>query len=154
MAAQMMNDGMEGRDAGPQELWFPYAASKPARLLPPLALAYIGDAVFEVAVRQYVIAQPNLRPHHLHVRATHYVSAKAQAKLLAILEPELTEEEQDVVRQGRNAKSGTMPKNADVMDYRRATAFETLVGYLYYRGSHSRLRQLIEKGLQMMESTP
>ncbi|RCX14016.1 ribonuclease-3 family protein [Fontibacillus phaseoli] len=132
-------------------LWFPEPPSKPARLLPPLALAYIGDAVFEVAVRQHVIARPNLRPHHLHRLSTKYVSAKAQAGLLALLEPQLTEDEKDVVRQGRNAKSGTIPKNANVQDYRHATAFESLIGYLYYTGEHDRLRSLIAHGFELYE---
>ncbi|WP_223068800.1 Mini-ribonuclease 3 [Paenibacillus caui] len=132
-------------------LWFPYQASKPARLLPPLVLAYIGDAVFEVAVRQYLIARPNLRPHHLHVQATRFVSAKSQARLLSLLEPELTEEEQDIVRKGRNAKSGSIPKNANVLEYRHATAMECLVGYLYYSGSHERMLQLIDHGLKLLE---
>lgn len=133
-------------------LWFPDAPSKPVRLLPPLALAYIGDAVFEVAVRQHVMSRANLRPHHLHRESTRYVSAKAQAQLLALLEPQLTEDERDVVRQGRNAKSGTIPKNADVLEYRHATAFESLVGYLYYTGAHDRLRQLVAQGFAHLDS--
>lgn len=132
-------------------LWFPDAPSKPARLLPPLALAYIGDAVYEVAVRQHVMVRPNLRPHHLHGESTKYVSAKAQAQLLALVEPLLTEAEKDVVRQGRNAKSGTVPKNASVQDYRQATAFESLVGFLYYTGEHARLRLLIAEGFAHLE---
>ncbi|MNO20863.1 Mini-ribonuclease 3 [compost metagenome] len=133
-------------------LWFPDPPAKPARLLPPLALAYIGDAVYEVAVRQHVMARPNLRPHHLHGQSTKYVSAKAQARLLELIEPLLTEEEKDVVRQGRNAKSGTVPKNANVLDYRLATAFESLVGYLYYTGAHDRLRRLIAQGFADLEN--
>lgn len=132
-------------------LWFAEKPSKPARLLPPLALAYIGDAVFEVAVRQHVMAQLNLRPHHLHGQSTKYVAAKAQAKLLSLLEPNLTEDEKDVVRQGRNAKSG-VPKNGNVIDYRHATAFESLVGYLYYTGAHERLRSLISYGFDLLDS--
>ncbi|MNH92442.1 Mini-ribonuclease 3 [compost metagenome] len=135
-------------------LWFPYLSSKPARLLPPLALAYIGDAIFEVAVRQYVISRPNLRPHHLHVQSTKFVSAKAQATLLSLIEPELTETEHDVVRQGRNAKSGSVPKNANVIDYRHATAFEALIGYLYYGGEQDRMIYLITRGLDLMVSGP
>lgn len=138
-----------GGDQAP--LWFPYQASKPVRLLPPLVLAYIGDAVFEVAVRQYLIARPKLKPHHLHVQATHFVSAKSQAKLLELLGPQLTEEEQDVVRQGRNAKSGSIPKNASVLDYRHATALESLIGFLYYSGKHDRMNMLINQGLTMLE---
>ncbi|RUT27837.1 ribonuclease III [Paenibacillus zeisoli] len=135
-------------------LWFPYLSSKPARLLPPLALAYIGDAIFEVAVRQYVISRPNLRPHHLHVQSTKFVSAKAQATLLSLIESELTEAELDVVRQGRNAKSGSVPKNANVIDYRHATAFEALIGYLYYGGEQDRMIYLITYGLDLMVSGP
>lgn len=135
----------------PAALWFPDPPAKPARLLPPLALAYIGDAVYEVAVRQHVMARPNLRPHHLHGQSTKYVSAKAQARLLEQIEPLLTEEEKDVVRQGRNAKSGTVPKNANVQDYRLATALESLVGYLYYTGAHDRLRELIAHGFADLE---
>ncbi|MNJ32463.1 Mini-ribonuclease 3 [compost metagenome] len=138
----------EGADA---PLWFPDKPSKPARLLPPLALAYIGDAVFEIAVRQHVIARPNLRPHHLHIQSTKLVSAKAQARMLALIEPQLTQSELDIVRQGRNAKSGTVPKNANVLDYRHATAFECLIGYLYYAGAHDRLRGLILQGFELLE---
>ncbi|MNN23053.1 Mini-ribonuclease 3 [compost metagenome] len=97
------------------------------------------------------MARPNLRPHHLHGQSTKYVSAKAQARVLALLEPSLTEDERDIVRQGRNAKSGTVPRNADVLDYRHATALESLIGYLYYKGAHERLRDLIASGFKMLE---
>ncbi|WP_106767186.1 Mini-ribonuclease 3 [Paenibacillus faecalis] len=129
---------------------FPYPPSKPVRLIPPIVLAYIGDAIYEVAVRQYLISLPNLRPHHLHRTATSLVSAKAQSKILSFLDPMLTEEERDVVRQGRNAKSGTLPKNADVLEYRHATAFECLVGYLYYAEQHHRLHELIGQAIEFM----
>ena len=89
-------------------------------------------------------------PHHLHRSATGFVSAKAQSRILAYLDPELTEEERDIVRQGRNAKSGD-PQNADVLEYRHATAFETLVGYLYYTGEQDRLRELIGKSIEYIE---
>lgn len=69
------------------------------------------------------------------------------------MDPELTEEERDVVRQGRNAKSGSIPKNADVLEYRHATAFETLVGYLYYAGEQDRLRELIGKSIEFIEGS-
>ncbi|WP_342415678.1 ribonuclease III domain-containing protein [Paenibacillus sp. FSL R10-2782] len=133
--------------------WFPYPASKPARLMPPIALAYIGDAVYEVAVRQYLLAQPNLRPNHLHRRATGLVSAKAQSRMLVLLETVLTEEERGIVRQGRNAKSGSLPKNADVLEYRHATALEALIGFLYSDGRLNRLRELITYGIAQMENT-
>lgn len=133
--------------------WFDFPPSKPARLIPPIVLAYIGDAIYEVAVRQFLISRANLRPHHLHRTATGFVSAKAQSRILAYLDPELTEEERDIVRQGRNAKSGSIPKNADVLEYRHATAFETLVGYLYYTGEQDRLRELIGKSIEYIEGS-
>ncbi len=131
--------------------WFDFPPSKPVRLIPPIVLAYIGDAIYEVAVRQYLISRPNLRPNHLHRTATGLVSAKAQSRILAYLEPLLTEEEQDIVRQGRNAKSGSVPKNTDVLEYRHATAFETLVGYLYYTGQQDRIRELVGKSIEYVE---
>ncbi|NGZ78096.1 Mini-ribonuclease 3 [Saccharibacillus alkalitolerans] len=135
------------RRNGADGLLFGYPPSKPPGLLPPLVLAYIGDAVFEVAIRQYLIGHANLRPHHLHREATKLVSAGAQARLLFRIEDALSEEEADIVRRGRNAKSGSVPKNADVLEYRHATALECLAGYLYYAGRAERLEELIRLGL-------
>jgi ribonuclease-3 family protein len=116
----------------------------PIGQLSPVVLAYIGDAVFEVYIRQRLVAGTLRKPQELHRAATRYVSAAAQARLLQRWMPLLTEEEADVVRRGRNAKSGQPPRNADPGDYRHATALECLVGYLYYRGEQVRLEQLIE----------
>lgn len=127
---------------------FLYPPSKDPGQLSPLVLAYIGDAVFEVFVRQYVISQTNHRPNYLHRQSTRYVSAKAQAKALQELIPQLTQEEMDIVKRGRNAKSGSSPKNADILDYRHSTAFECLVGYLYYKQDYARLRRLVELVLE------
>lgn len=109
----------------------------------PLVLAYMGDAVYEMFIRQYVVSQSNHRPNDLHRQATRYVSAKAQAKALELLMPLLTEEEADVVRRGRNAKSGSSPKNTDILVYRHSTAFESLLGFLYYCGRQDRLEELM-----------
>lgn len=133
---------------------FNFPPSKPARLIPPIVLAYIGDAIYEVAIRQYLISKPNLKPNQLHRSATGLVSAKAQSKIIAQLDASLTDEERDVVRQGRNAKSGSVPKNADVLEYRHATAFESLIGYLYYTGQFARMQELIGMGIQYMEQQP
>lgn len=119
-------------------------ADVPIHLLSPIVLAYVGDAVFEVYVRQRLVAGSSRKPHELHRAATGYVSAAAQAELLRRWTPLLTEEEAEVVRRGRNAKSGQPPRNADPGDYRHATALECLVGYLYYKGDRARLEQLIE----------
>lgn len=126
---------------------FDFPPSKTPGLLPPIVLAYIGDAIFEVAIRQYLISHTNLRPHHLHREATKWVSAGAQARMLFRIEGELTEEEADIVRRGRNAKSGSIPKNADALEYRHATALESLAGYLYYSGRVARLEELLRLGL-------
>jgi ribonuclease-3 family protein len=115
----------------------------PLGQLSPVVLAYVGDAVFEVYVRQRLVSGPIRKPRELHRAATRYVSAAAQARLLGRWIPHLTEAEADVVRRGRNTKSGQPPKNADPGDYRLATALECLVGYLFYRGERARLEFLI-----------
>jgi len=132
--------------------WFPYELSKPVKQVSPIVLAYIGDAIYEVAVRQYLLSLPNLRPNHLHRSATGLVSAKAQCAILQYLEPMLTEEEREVARQGRNAKSGTIPKNANVLEYRHATAFECLIGHLYYTGKQDRIAELVHSGIEFMKA--
>ncbi|MHA0857660.1 Mini-ribonuclease 3 [Paenibacillus sp. CMAA1364] len=142
----------EGNDLNPFEGGlFPFPPTKKANLIPPIVLAYIGDALYEVAVRQYLISKPNLRPHHLHTSATKMVSAKAQSRIITYLDQFLTEEEKNVVRQGRNAKSGGVPKNADVLEYRHATAFESLIGYLYYTEQIKRMNELILLSIKFMD---
>ncbi|MFC4098311.1 Mini-ribonuclease 3 [Paenibacillus xanthanilyticus] len=131
-------------------LWM-HEPSKTPQLLNPVVLAYMGDAVFEMMVRQFLIAQANHKPNHLHKQATRYVSAKAQRQLLERWAPLLTEEEADIVRRGRNTKSGTPPKNADPADYRQATALECLVGYLYYGRQVERLRELMTVAFETNE---
>jgi ribonuclease-3 family protein len=123
--------------------WLFHEPAKQPHLLNPVVLAYVGDAVFELLVRQYLVAQPNHKLHHLHRQATGFVSAKAQRALLEKWQPMLTEAEAEVVRRGRNAKSGAPPRNADPADYRQATALECLVGYLYYTRRSGRLRELM-----------
>lgn len=127
---------------------FDFPPSKAPHLLNPIVLAYVGDAIYELYVRQYLVAQANHRPHHLHMSATTFVSAKAQAAALQHWYPELTEEELDIVKRGRNAKSGSVAKNADVLDYRHSTAFECLLGYLYYKKQFKRLRQLMDMAIE------
>lgn len=136
------------------EGWFPFPPSRPLEQLPPLALAYLGDAIHEVAVRQYILSGKNLRPNHMHRLSTSFVSAGAQARMLLHVEPMLTEDEASIVRQGRNAKSGTVPKNASVLDYRYATAWECLIGYLYYRGQQQRILELITTAIHHLEQQP
>jgi ribonuclease III family protein len=129
-----------------EPLLFGVEPSKSAEQLHPLALAYMGDAVYEVYVRQLLLSRANHRPHHLQKESVKLVSAKAQSATLQRLLPLLTEEELEIVKRGRNAKSGSVPKSADVLEYRHATAFECLIGYLYYKRQFERLTQLCEWG--------
>ena len=113
----------------------------------PLALAHIGDAVFEVMVRLIVLTDGNAPVNKLHKKARDIVNAKAQAEMYYRIRDVLTEEEEGVFRRGRNAKSFTVPKNADLMDYRHATGLEALFGYLYLKGEKERTVELFKLGM-------
>ena len=114
-------------------------------LLNPLVLAYIGDAVYEVYVRTHIIGNGAIKTNELHRRAsTNFVSAKAQSQILDKITDFLTEEELNIVRRGRNANSNTIPKNADIADYKKATAFEALMGYLFLSKKNERLEEIIK----------
>lgn len=124
-----------------------------AKQLNSLALAYMGDAVYEEYVRRHLLQSGKVKPHQLHREGTKYVSAKAQCQVLfRILDEQLlTEAEHAVVMRGRNAKSGTVPKNTDVQTYRYSTAFEALMGYLYLSLEKERLEELILKAFSIVE---
>lgn len=130
-----------------------YENNVDAKQLNSLALAYMGDAVFETYVRRHLLYSGKVRPNQLHRLATRYVSAKAQRQILFQLMDDqlLSEEELAVVMRGRNAKSGTVPKNTDVQTYRYSTAFEALMGYLFLEGKNERLEELVEKALQFVD---
>lgn len=117
---------------------------EPANMYSPLVLAYIGDAVYEAYIRCSIVSAGNMPVHKLHKAATGFVKAKAQSDLMEKILPLLTEEETAVFKRGRNAKSATSPKNADIVDYRRATGFEALIGYLYIAGKKDRLIELLD----------
>lgn len=117
--------------------------------LPALALAFVGDAVYELAVRAHLVGSGITRVGRLHDEAVKYVQAKAQARLLRALEGNLTEEEAAVMRRGRNAKSPHTPRSADVIDYRQSTAFECLIGYLYLKGDKERLEEILSLALEL-----
>ena len=111
----------------------------------PLVLAYIGDAVYEVYTRERVLFEnPDMPAHKLHKENIKYVKAHAQSRSVAAVEKVLTEEEEAVFKRGRNAKSSTNPRNADVVEYRRATGLETLFGYLHLAGEEDRLKKLMK----------
>lgn len=113
----------------------------------PLALAYIGDAVYELAIRSLIMNHGNIQVNKMHKKAAGLVKAEAQADFYKLIYTELTEEETAVYKRGRNAKSGTMAKNATMKDYRMATGFEALMGYLYLTERFSRMSELLAIGL-------
>ncbi len=110
----------------------------------PLTWAYVGDAVYELYVRYYLVDNTNLKPNNLHKEAIKYVKAKAQAEILYKLQDYLTEEEQDIVRRARNTQNHHLPKNANVQEYMYATALEGLIGYLYLTKQNDRLDEIFK----------
>ena len=110
-----------------------------------LALAYMGDAVYEQAIREHLLRSGRVKPNTLHREATKYVSAKAQAACVRWMQSNgyLSEEEEAVLRRGRNAKSGSVPKNTDVVTYNYSSGFEAVIGYLYLLGRQDRVKEII-----------
>ena len=121
------------------------------RTYSPLTLAYIGDGIYDLIIRSLVVAKGNTRASELHKRTSQIVKAKTQADMAEILLPMLTEEEADIYRRGRNAKSPTIAKNATMSDYRKATGFEALMGYLYVKDELPRMVELVKVGIEKME---
>ncbi len=116
-----------------------------ARGYSPLALAFIGDAVYESFIRTKILLKANMSANKLHKEAVKFVKASAQCKAASALLPTLSEEETEIFKRGRNAHSASVPKNADVTEYRFATGFEALMGYLYLTGNSARLTYLMEE---------
>ena len=118
----------------------------------PLVSAYLGDTVYESYIREHLIRQNiNRKVNNLHKLAIQYSKAKAQATIIHELEDELTEEEMKIFKRGRNQKSHTAPKNADIIDYKYATGFEALIGYLYLSEDKERLEYIVKKGIEIIE---
>lgn len=112
--------------------------------LSPASLAYIGDTVYDLYIRAYVVHNRHRRISEMHRLSVSAVNAASQAKIAELLLPVLTERELYVLKRGRNAKTGSTPKHMDVVDYRWATGVETLTGYLYLTGKFERLDELFE----------
>lgn len=121
---------------------------KDIRAYSPLALAYIGDAVYDLIIRTVVVERGNKAANRLHHDAVRYVNAGAQASVAECLLETLTEEELAVYKRGRNAKSHTAAKNASIEDYRKATGLEALFGYLYLADKMDRILELVITGLE------
>lgn len=127
--------------------------NKDAKLLNGLALAYIGDAIYELEIRSYLLKKGETKPQHLHRLATEYVSARAQAKIAKYFQEAelLTEEELTYFKRGRNSKINTKAKNTDIHRYLQATGFEALMGYLYLTKQEERLEELIQKSIEYID---
>ncbi len=119
--------------------------------LSPLTWAYVGDSVFELYIRTKLINETNLKPHELHIKAINYVKAKSQAEMLNNIIDKLNEDEQDIVRRGRNAENHHLPKNANVHEYMYSTAFESLIGYLYLTKKIDRVKEIIEIAIKTLD---
>lgn len=118
---------------------------KEVKNLNPLVLAFVGDAVYEVFIRSYLVSKNRDMPvHKLHVKAVQFVKAHSQSEIIKRLSSELSDEELYFFKRGRNTKSGTIPKNADVQEYKFATGFEALIGYLYLTKKMDRLKYLLD----------
>jgi len=111
-------------------------------MLSPLQLAYVGDAVYEVFIRTHLLENKKVSVNDLHKKAIGFVKAEAQSNIIHEIMDKLTEEEVSIVKRGRNTKSGTVPKNANITDYRYATGFEALVGYLYLLKRQNRIEEI------------
>lgn len=127
----------------------PEGLSVSPREYSPLALAFIGDAVYEVYVRARILAEANTSANSLHKKAISYVKASAQAVAAKRMMETLSDDELAAFKRGRNAKSATVPKNADVTDYRYATALEALFGYLYLSGENELLNKRMQEAFEL-----
>lgn len=124
------------------------------RTYSPLVLAYIGDGIYELIVRTILVEKGNCQANVLHKKASNYVKASAQSAMILALQEELTEEEAQVYKRGRNAKTVSMAKHATMHDYRHATGFEALMGYLYLTGQMERMIDLIKMGMEKTGGLP
>ena len=131
-------EDIAGKDANPREL-------------SPLVLAYVGDSVFELIVRTYVVYEGTRHVKELNIISDKMVNAKAQSDLYNAVKDILTEEEAAVYRRGRNAKISSSAKNATLADYKRATGLESLFGYLYLSGNVDRAMELFKAGIDNLK---
>ena len=115
----------------------------------PLTLAYIGDGIYEVIVRTVIVDEANRQVNKIHKAASNLVKAEAQAKMIHLIMDDLTEDEVKIYKRGRNAKAVTRAKNASMSDYRTATGFEALMGWLYLTGQSDRMMMLIKKCIKL-----
>lgn len=123
--------------------------AKDIRTYSPLTLAYIGDSIYDLVIRSILVNKGNTPVNKLHQRASQVVKAQTQAAMILALMDELTDEEKDWYRRGRNSKPHTKAKNASTMDYLEATGFEAVMGYLYLTGDMDRICELVNRGIEL-----
>ena len=123
------------------------------RAYSPLTLAYIGDAVYEMVIRTVMVERANKAANELHKKTVKFVQAGTQAAMIMALQDVLTEDEMAVFKRGRNAKSNTSAKNASITDYRKATGFEALIGFLYLMDDMDRVLFLVKEGIERVGLT-
>ena len=126
-------------------------AGQDQKLLSPLTLAFVGDGVYELLVRRNVVEGGNMPTKKLNARKVELVRASAQAAVYDELEPMLTDREREILRRGRNAHTGSVPKNAQMADYRKATGLEALFGFLYLEGDDTRLQDLFQEAMRISQ---
>ncbi len=124
-----------------------------AGMYSPLALAYMGDCVYELLIRTCVVSEANMQVNKLNKRGSELAMAKTQALVVELLEKELTEEERRIVQRGKNAKVVNIPKSCTPHEYHLATGFESLIGFLYLNGQSDRLMELVARGWQLLAET-
>ena len=124
--------------------------NKDVRTYSPLTLAFLGDGVFDLVIRTVIVERGNRSPQQLHKEKSRIVKAGTQALLGEAIWDLLNETEQSVYRRGRNAKSGTSAKNASIVEYRKATALEALIGYWYLTGQEDRMIAMVKEGLNRL----
>lgn len=122
------------------------------RMMNPLKLAFLGDAIYEAYIRTYLISQFVLTPHEMSKKAKQYVNANAQATAVHRLKDSFSEDEWQMIKRGRNQKSNTVPKNALLSDYRYATGYEALIGYLYLTGQKERIYEIVHLTIKAIDS--
>lgn len=133
------------------ELFVPDCTAAEAGNYSPLVLAFAGDAAYELLIRTMLVKRGNAHLNDLNRRKASFVKASAQSRMMAAIEPYLTQAEADIYKRGRNAKTEHTAKNASVQDYRRATGFEALMGYLYLQGETERMLELVRIGVESEE---
>ena len=131
-----------------QELIKRERSKEEVNMMSPLVWAYVGDGVYELYIRNHLVNTTKMKPHKLHIASIGFVKANAQAEKLKQMQEELTEEEKEIVRRGRNAQNHHIPKNASPEEYMYSTAFEGLIGYLYLTKQDERLQELLCKCIE------